>query len=122
MEDSISPRLNIEDKSLLIDVSGGSAKAPVVVVVKINQVKEHDDLGRGDEWALKIDARRGGVVSEAYVFTSEELQIARRKGEYMRDTALELAVVPGCNVAVSMGPCNVLQCRLDTDVGIVANI
>src|SRR6266702_2414672 len=92
VEDSVSPRLDGEREPLHVDVSGGDTEAPVVFVVKVNQVEEYDDLRGSDERAFKVDAHGGGVVAGACVFTSEELQISRRKGKYMIDAAVESGV------------------------------
>ena len=58
-------------------VRGSGLETPVVVFVEIDVVEENCDLGRGDEWALKVDARGGrgfGVrIKVTDVLASQEL-------------------------------------------------
>ena len=120
--DCVSLRLHLERDPPHIDVSGSSSEAPVVVLVKIDVVEEYDDLGRGDERALKVDAHRGGVATVAHVLTSKELHVARSKGEHMSRAAVESAIVSGCDMAVSAGLGDVLQHRLHADVTLTSDI
>ena len=81
VKDCVSPRLDVESESVDVYVGGSGLETPVVVFVEIDIVEEDGDLGRGDEWALKVDARGGrrfGVRNQVtHVLASQELQISR---------------------------------------------
>lgn len=73
VEGRVSPRLDVERESAHVDVAGAHVEAPVATAVEVDVVKEDDDLGRGDEAALKFDAHRGRVFGPAHVFTRKKV-------------------------------------------------
>ena len=93
-----------------------------MVFVKIDGVEEYDDLGRGDEYMLKVDAHRGGITTVAHVLTSQELQITRCKGKHMSCTTVESAIISDCDMVVSTGLSDVLQHQLHMDGSLTSNI
>ena len=60
-----------------IYVRGSGLETPVAAFVEIDVIEEDDDLGRGDEWARKVDAlggRRFGIrIQVTEVLASQEL-------------------------------------------------
>lgn len=61
MKDCIVPRLDIECKSMRIDLCGGSFQTPVTILLEVDEIEEDDYSGRGEKRALEIDARGSGV-------------------------------------------------------------
>ena len=105
IEDSVLPSLDSERESIRIYASGGSLEAPMAILVEIDVVQEDDDLGRGDERALEVDAHGGGIggVTQevAHVLASEKIQIFGCKDEQMTNSIVESGIVPGRDVAIS---------------------
>ena len=123
MTDCVFLHLSLEHEPPHIDISGGSSKVLAVALMKINVVEEYDDFGRGDKCTLTVDAHEERViVTVAHVFTSEELQILRCKGEYMICTAVENAIAPCCDVVSGAGLSGVLQHQFVENVDIMINI
>ena len=56
IKDCVTPRLDVDRESVFIDVGGGCIETPVVPAVKIDEVEEGEDIGRGNERALEINA------------------------------------------------------------------
>jgi len=81
VEDGISPCLEVEREAVYIDVAGPGLEAPVMVLVEVHEVQEDDDLGRGYEWTVELDAHGRGIVwidhKIAHVFAGEVLHISR---------------------------------------------
>jgi len=114
----------MECESVRVDVSSCSFETPGVVLVKVNTIEENNDLGRCDEWALEVDAHRGGVIGihpeVVHMFTSEEIQIAGCECEHMNDDDVIVDTrcrITGGDVAVSRTLCDVLEPRRNADVG-----
>jgi len=117
IKDRVTPRLNVERESGIVNVSGGGLETPVVAFIEINQVEEDDDFGRGEEWALKVNARGGRVLGVAGVLAGQELQVGRSEIERVNNAAVKSSVGPRGDVVDTRSPGDVLNRRFDTDVG-----
>lgn len=119
VEDSVCPSLDIERESVHVDIGSSSNGAPVVVPVELDSIEEDDDLGRSDEWALKVDADRCrgfGILPEvAHVFTSEKIQITGCEGEHVFDPSVKLGTFPGNEAAIGPILCEDRNHRLDEE-------
>lgn len=117
----VTPRLDIEREPIYIDVAGGCFETPVVVLVEIDVVEEDDDLRRGNERALKVDAHGGrgvGVRNQvANVLSGQELQVGRSKVERINNAAVKSSVSPRGDVVDTRSIGDVLNRCFDTDVG-----
>ena len=119
MEDSVRPSLDIEREPFHVDISGSSEGAPVAVPLELDSIEEDDNLGRGDEWAFKVNANRGGrlgiLPGVAHVFTSEEIQITGGEGEHISNPSVELGTVPGDEAAIGPILCEEWNLRPDEE-------
>ena len=73
VEDRVSPGLDMERESIYVNVTGAHVETPVAVLVKVDEVEEDDNFGRGDKPALKVDMHGCGAIWCAHVFTSEKV-------------------------------------------------
>ena len=121
-KDCVTPRLEVESESVGINLRGACLETPVVVFVEIDVVDEDDHLGRGGEWARKVNTRGGFQIRVAPVLASQYLQIGRRKIERVGNAAEINGVIPRGDMVDSGIFRDILYLRFSTDVGAVAYI